>query len=306
MFMKKIYSSLFLFFAIGAKAQIFTTMEPVNISNSRSLQKNSVTGKNITVVEGALFEKLPVVSLDEFLKYIPGIEIQQRGPAGAQADIIIRGGTFQQVLVLIDGVKINDPITGHFSGYMPVTPSEIERIEIIKGPAAAMYGSEAVGGIVNIISKTAFSYKKVKKQRLSVGVTGGEFGLINAHAHLYGTGEKLNYSIGVLSNNASGQLLRSNNRGYFYNQTFSGSIVKQFNNQWQLFLQSSFDNRDFAAQNFYTPFLSDTAEEKVTTFWNHGQLKKNGNSSSEQIDAVYKNTFDNYAFNNSSTSNKNR
>lgn len=304
--MKKILTFSFLLIFCKTKAQEINTLEPVNISNSRTLQKNSVTGKNITVVDGKLFEKLPVISLDDLLKYIPGVEIQQRGPAGAQADIIIRGGTFQQILVLIDGVKLNDPITGHFSGYIPITPSEIERIEIIKGPAAAMFGSEAVGGVVNIISKINYSYKKEKKLNITAGAIAGEYGLLNGSAHLYGTGEKLNFSLAAFSNNATGQLLRSNNRGYFNNHTFSGSIAKQLGNRWQLSLQSSYDIRDFAAQNFYTTFLSDTATEKVSTLWNHLQLKKTVNNKSDQFDGIYKNTLDNYSFNKKSIANQNR
>ncbi len=304
--MKKIFAFFSLFIFNKSIAQEINTLEPVNISNSRTLQKNSVTGKNITVVDGKLFEKLPVISLDDLLKYVPGVEIQQRGHAGSQADIIIRGGTFQQILVLIDGVKLNDPITGHFSGYIPITPAEIERIEIIKGPAAAMYGSEAVGGLINIISKINYAYKKEKKLNITAGAIAGEYGLINGSAHLYSTGEKLNFSLAAFTNNATGQLLRSNNRGYFNNHTFSGSIARQFGNRWQFSLQSSYDIRDFAAQNFYTTFLSDTATEKVSTFWNHAQLKKIGNNNSDQFDGVYKNTLDNYSFNKSAIANENR
>jgi iron complex outermembrane receptor protein len=62
---------------------------------------------------------------------------------GAQSDLVLRGGTFQQVLVVLDGLRLNDPITGHFSSYIPIAPAEIERIEILKGASSALYGSDA-------------------------------------------------------------------------------------------------------------------------------------------------------------------
>ncbi|HRF24346.1 MAG TPA: TonB-dependent receptor plug domain-containing protein, partial [Chitinophagaceae bacterium] len=89
-------------------------------------------------------------------RYLPGVEVQQRGPQGSQSDIVLRGGTFQQVLVIIDGIKLNDPLTGHFNSYIPINTDEIERIEILKGAASAIYGSEAVGGVINIITKTFY------------------------------------------------------------------------------------------------------------------------------------------------------
>src|SRR4051812_40682467 len=78
-------------------------LDPVTITATLRPQINSHTGRNITVINGEQFNKLPIQSVDDLLKYIPGVEVQQRGPAGSQADIVLRGGTFQQVLVILDG-----------------------------------------------------------------------------------------------------------------------------------------------------------------------------------------------------------
>ncbi len=303
--MKKLFFVALTLFAVKGFSQEIKELETINITNSQSIQKNNTTGKNITIVDGKIFEKLAISSIDDLLKYTPGIEIQQRGPAGSQADIIIRGGTFQQVLVLVDGVKLNDPITGHFSGYMPITPSEIERIEIIKGPAAAMYGSEAVGGVINIISKTFFKFNNEKSKKITAGISSGEYGLMSANAGFYKTNKKINFSVGAFSNDADGQLLRSNKRGYYHNQTFSGSLNIPLNSSWYAGLQSSYDNRDFAAENFYTTYKSDTANEKVNTWWNHVKIKHSKNNTSDQIDFIYKKTTDYYLYNPISIANEN-
>ncbi|MCH5716518.1 TonB-dependent receptor [Niabella hibiscisoli] len=130
------------------------TLDPITVTSSLSEKRSSETGRNIMIVRGEDISKLPVHSLDELLKYIPGVEVQSRGPQGAQSDISIRGGTYQQVLVILDGLRLNDPNTGHFSAYIPITPAQIDRIEVLKGASAAIYGSDAVGGVINIITRS--------------------------------------------------------------------------------------------------------------------------------------------------------
>ena len=143
---KKIVIVPLLYFFNFANAQEnIIELEPAVITANLDLQKQKETGRNIFVIKGEAFSRLPVHSLDELLRYLPGIEVQQRGPQGSQSDIVIRGGTFQQVLVIIDGVKLNDPLTGHFTSYIPIHPAEIDRIEILKGAASAIYGSDAAG-----------------------------------------------------------------------------------------------------------------------------------------------------------------
>ena len=287
-------------------AQTKIELNPISITTSRIAQKTNETGRSISVIEGNFFQQLPVSSLDELLRYIPGVEVQSRGPMGAQSDIVIRGGTYQQVLVLLDGVKINDPLTGHFNGYMPIAPYEIERIEVLRGPAAANYGAEAVGGVINIITKTFNQYQDSSSRDGMVKISGGEYNFFGADVGLRVTGKTANASLGLLSNNTDGQVLRGNNRGYMNNHSFSGSITFNLSKQWKLSLRSSYDNRDFAAQNFYTTFVSDTATEKVTTSWNQLQLKQEKGNRSQQLDAVYKNTSDEYLYNKASSPNQNK
>ena len=129
-------------------------LDPVTVTAGLRPAQSSRTGRNIQVMKGDMFTQLPVNNIDELLRYIPGVEVQSRGPMGTQADISIRGGTFQQVLVILDGMRLNDPNTGHFSAYIPIAPAEIERIEVLKGPASAIYGTEAVGSVIHIITKS--------------------------------------------------------------------------------------------------------------------------------------------------------
>lgn len=97
---------------------------------------------------------MPVQSLDDLLETISGVDIRQRGVGGTQSDISIRGGSFDQVLVLLNGVNITDPQTGHYNLDVPVDLSDISRIELLQGSAARLYGPNAFSGAINIITNT--------------------------------------------------------------------------------------------------------------------------------------------------------
>src|SRR6476646_1067366 len=111
LFKKLVLFSCAIFFAFTlVKAQDSSfSLNPVTVTASLKPVKASNTGRNLLVIEGERFRNLPVNSVDELLRYLPGIEVQARGPMGMQSDIVLRGGTFQQVLVILDGLRLNDP-----------------------------------------------------------------------------------------------------------------------------------------------------------------------------------------------------
>ncbi|HEX8461036.1 MAG TPA: TonB-dependent receptor plug domain-containing protein, partial [Segetibacter sp.] len=241
---KKIFLGAVLFSATVATAQqaeldpvtITATLQPVNASN---------TGRNITVIKGEQFAKLPVNSLDELLRYLPGIEVQARGPMGAQSDIVLRGGTFQQVLVIVDGIRINDPNTGHFNSYIPIAPGEIDRIEILKGASSAIYGSEAVGGVIQVITKSFAAKRGQQAKQVTAQVTGGQFGLFNAQAGGFYQSGNTAIAGGLITNNATGQQQRGLT-GFLHNTTASVSVNRFLSEHWTAAVRLAYDNRDFA------------------------------------------------------------
>jgi iron complex outermembrane receptor protein len=164
MISRKLYVIFCICSILCSKKTLTQDLETIVITGNLSAQKLKETGRNILVINQDEIQRYPVNSLDELLKILPGIEVQQRGPQGAQSDIIIRGGTFQQVLVVIDGIRINDPLTGHFSSYIPIHPNEIDRIEILKGSTSGVFGPDAVGGVINIITKQ-FQEKYINEKK---------------------------------------------------------------------------------------------------------------------------------------------
>ncbi|MFO0414844.1 MAG: TonB-dependent receptor, partial [Bacteroidota bacterium] len=258
-----ITSLLVLFLFISARAQESQNeLDPVTISASMFPNQQSKTGRNIIVVDGEALRKYPVNSVDELLRYLPGIEVQSRGPMGTQSNITLRGGTFQQVLIVIDGMRINDPLTGHFNSYFPISPEEIDRIEILKGASSAVYGTEAVGGVIHIITKTFSGIKNKKYRSVSAQLSSGQFGLRNGQAGFTVHQNKTIVSGGILQNYAEGQTLRGT-KGFFNLSTISLSAKHFFNDNFSLAYRTAYDDRNFNAQNFYTQLIIDTATERV-------------------------------------------
>ena len=278
-------------------------LDPVTITTSLTNEKTSKTGRNLFVIKGEKFAELPVHSIDDLLRFLPGIEMQARGPMGSQSDIVIRGGTFQQVLVILDGMRINDPNTGHFSSYIPIAPVEIDRIEILKGASSAVYRSEAVGGVVHIITKSFSARNGDKKSNFITQVTGGEYDFFSVNAGGTYSNGKTTLSAGILSNNTSGQLQRGT-RGSAYNHTASFSLGHHFNEKWQLKMRYAIDSRKFSAQNFYTTFVSDTANEQIMSFWNQFGIVYNGKKDRISLNVGYKDLDDTYKFNSASPANQ--
>lgn len=131
----------------------YQVLDSIVIQNSRIQIPFSEQNRDIQILHREAIRSMPVQSVDELLSYVGGIDVRRRGEMGAQADISINGGTFDQTLLLIDGMKIIDPQTGHLLMNIPVGLESVERIEILKGPAAAAYGINAIHGAINIVTR---------------------------------------------------------------------------------------------------------------------------------------------------------
>jgi len=110
-------------------------------------------------------------SIIDLLRLDPSIDLRQRAPGGIQADVSVRGGTFGQTLVLLDGLRLNDAQTGHHNLDLPLPLEGVSRIEVLRGAGSTLYGSDAVGGVINLVTAPPES----SEIRLRTGV--GNFGV---------------------------------------------------------------------------------------------------------------------------------
>ncbi len=269
----------------------------VVISSSRVPQTAAGSGRNITTISAQMIEDTPAHTPDEMLRYIPGVEVQSRGAFGTQSDFSLRGSTFSQVLVLVDGMRINDPLTAHFNSNIPVAPDEIQRIEVLHGPAAAQYGADAMGGVINIITHTFGGQSNEKKTNARIKGGYGQNDLKMGRGGFYHSTQNYRISGGGMWHQSPGQELANdyNNRFNIANGSVSGGV--KLNNNWDLALRTGYDYRDFNAKYFYTASPLDEATETISMWWNQMRLQRSTQNSITTIKGSFKRTKDEFIFN---------
>ena len=114
-------------------------LDEVSVTASRAPLAESQQARMVTVLSREDIAQAPVQSINDLLKYVASVDVRQRGPVGAQTDVSIRGGNYEQITILLNGVNINDPQTGHNAFDFPCDIADIERIEVLEGPAAHIY-----------------------------------------------------------------------------------------------------------------------------------------------------------------------
>ncbi len=198
-------------------------LEEVSVTGSRAPLTKSQAARMVTVLDRADIAQAPVQSINDLLKYAISVDIRQRGPIGAQTDISIRGGTSEQIILLLNGINICDPQTGHNTMDLPVDLSDIVRIEVIEGPAGRIYGTSSLVGAVNIVTRSQEA--GVRRQEITLHTEGGSYGYANIGGR-YSTDSCSPYSfspIASLSANYSRSDGWSRSKAGRLNTDFSGA-----------------------------------------------------------------------------------
>ena len=228
----------------------------------------SKQARNIQLITKEEIAQLPVKSVNEVLSYIAGVDVRQRGPFGAQADVSIDGGSFEQTLVLLNGVKISDVQTAHHSMNIPVPLAAIERIEVLKGPAARIYGINALTGAINIVTKqseksevflnvqSGSSFEK-KDIREGEGIYGGA----SAQAAINLSAAKHQHLIAFGRDLYNGQ--RYNSKTHDSKFFYQGNV--QFNDNNSVSAMAGYIHNAFGASGYYAAPGDKEAFEIVET-----------------------------------------
>ncbi len=229
-------------------------LEEVIIQGNRLAIPFSEATRDIQVITQEEITKMPVKSLNEVLSFVSGVDIQQRGPFGTQADVSIDGGTSEQTIVLLNGVKLIDAQTAHNMMNIPVPLSAVDHIEVLRGAAARIYGINALTGAINIVTKKenhsfitadvhGGSSFKGKAEGDGSGIYGG--GGVEVTAN-YGT-KKQNQLLAVSYNNYNGQRYNSaaENTRLFYNGNYD------FNYNHSIQAMAGYARSFFGANGFY-------------------------------------------------------
>ena len=235
-------------------------LEEVNVTGSRAPLTRGQQARMVTVLERADIQAAPVQSINDLLKYAVGVDVRQRGPIGAQTDVSIRGGNYEQITILLNGINICDPQTGHNAFDFPLDISDIERIEVLEGPAGRVYGTSSLVGAINIVTK------KDAESGLDAHLDGGSYGYLNTGARVALQGKtshrlsaNLTRSDGYSRNKAGGLNADYSGGKAFYQGSYDDG---QFNVSWHAGLST----RGFGSNTFYGAKWDDQYEHTMKTY----------------------------------------
>jgi len=247
--------SLVLIIAVNVMAHSQETQidlkEITVVSSPRIELPFSENSRTIQVISKEEITESPANNVAELLQQVAGIDIRRRGVSGMQADLYIRGGGFDQTLLLIDGIKVEDAQTGHHTMNMALPIEVIERIEIIKGSASRVYGQNAFSGAINIITS------KVAENMVSVSLESGSYKQQNASVTISRKNEDQSVLFHYSNNSSDGHKYNTDykNENYFLKNSFE---IKGL----PIDMISSFNERKFGANGFYaSPEAIDQYEE---------------------------------------------
>jgi len=288
--------------------------DSVVVTASRVPSSLQETGRRVTVYTHSDIQSLSVNSVDQLLDVVAGVDVQSRGGYGVQSDLRMRGSTFNGVLLLLDGARMNDPYTGHFLMDLPVPLSEIARVEVLHGPATALYGPDALGGVVHLITKTALRSGSLQDTGLSVRADGrfGKNGLYEAGGAVRHVGTETAMSAAAEVQGSDGQIvtppgpdsLANAVRTDFGRRVGTAAMAQRIGDA-TLYARAGVDDREFGAYHYYTNFPSDRAREATSTVWMQSRLTSAGDAEMPwQVHLSGKQHRDRYTYNSTTPSNR--
>ena len=224
-------------------------LDEVVVTGSRAPLTLQESAKIVSVITRDDIHRAAAESINDILKLATGVDVRQRGGFGVQTDISVRGGNFDQITILLNGVNISSPHTGHLSADFPVSPEDIERIEVLEGPAARVYGTSAFNGVINIVTRQTGNGAQVH-------LVGGQYGYAGGNASIGAT-------LGTFHSQLSGGYNRcdgatpnsdfSSTRLFYQGNATIGSNVKVNG-------QVGYSYKPYAANTFYGASSTDQWE----------------------------------------------
>ncbi|MBP0905766.1 TonB-dependent receptor plug domain-containing protein [Mariniflexile gromovii] len=222
------------------KQQDTTALGEVTVNSTRINLPFKENSRTISIISSEDIKNSATNNIADLLQQVAGIDVRRRGTAGSQADLYIRGGSFDQTLLLIDGIKMDDAQTGHHTMNAALPLDVIERIEIIKGPAARVFGQNAFNGAINIVTK------KELNNTVSATAETGSFGQLNAGVTVGAQLENSSHIVHVDKMTSAGY---RHNTDYDNSNYFLKSIFNQ--NKQAIEMITTFQERKFGANGFY-------------------------------------------------------
>lgn len=256
---------LIVWFSKGLYSQEYE-LQQITVTANRTPSEFRDLSREVIVIDATALKNVPVQSIQDLFTYIQSVDSKKRGPSGVQTDIAIRGGSFEQTLIMIDGIKISDPQTAHHNMNLPINIEDIDRVEIVKGQGSKSFGPNALAGTINFITKNA------RQKKLTLNTSGGQFGYYNAgfsFAFPYKQfGTRISFS-------------RNKSDGYRYNTHFKGTTASLGTSiqvaDHSFTLSGGLNEKEFGANSFYSDRFPSQWEATKVFFMNlSSELKFSG------------------------------
>ena len=221
-------------------------LDAVSVTGSRAPMTVEQSPKIVSVITRDDIHRAAAQTINDVLKLATGVDVRQRGGFGVQTDISINGGTFDQITILLNGVNISNPQTGHNASDFPVALADIDHIEVLEGAASRLFGTSAFNGAINIVTK------KAQDSRVQANVEGGSFGSFGAQGRLQTAFETGKWSH---SYSVSGGYKRTD--GGTENSDFEkgqgyGNFSFSYDRRFDIGVQAGVATQSYGANTFYS------------------------------------------------------
>jgi vitamin B12 transporter len=212
-----------------------TVLDPVVVTATRLPTPRSSVVSTVSIIEGDDLRLQGVGTVAEALRMVAGLSVAESGSWGSATSLFMRGGESDYVKVLVDGVPVNQP--GGAYDFAGLTLDNIERVEIVRGPASVLYGSDAVAGVVQVFTKRGYGRTEVE-----AGVSGGTHGSLNVDAYASGGTDEIGFSVGVMKSATDG--LHEYNSDYD-NLVLSAALTAQPDTRTEAILTARYGDSEY-------------------------------------------------------------
>lgn len=269
---------------IGQCLAAQTMLDSVTVTANRAQSPFNEAMREVGVLLSQEINDAPIETINEMLEYSSGLDVRQRGGFDIQSDISVRGGTYDQTLILLNGLKMNDPQTGHHNMNLPISSDLIEQIEIMQGGASRVYGPNAFAGAIN------FRTKRSGETMVGARLMAGQYGLFQANA--FGALNGKNHYTFISLDHIQSDGFRYNT-DFVKDNVYLQSAIKVGNNT--LILNGGYNTKAFGAQTFYSANFPDQFEETTTQYlsaqWEGSSID---NKLTYTVDGYYRRHYDRF------------